>query len=47
MPSDTPAERADMAKNWMDPIMAFPAIDPDAVEESSDGEEVQFLEAAE
>tara|TARA_R110001599_G_scaffold259025_2_gene459360 strand:+ start:8426 stop:10168 length:1743 start_codon:yes stop_codon:yes gene_type:complete len=47
VPSDTPAERADMAKNWMDPIMAFPAIDPDAVEESSDGEEVQFLEAAE
>ena len=47
VPSDTPAERANMAKNWMDPIMAFPAIDPDAVEESSDGEEVQFLEAAE
>ncbi|MEO9901548.1 MAG: ParB/RepB/Spo0J family partition protein [Nisaea sp.] len=47
VPSDTPAERADMAKNWMDPIMAFPAIDPDAGDETSDEDEVQFLEAAE
>lgn len=47
VPSDTPAERADMAKKWMDPIMAFPAIDPDAGDETSDEDEVQFLEAAE
>ena len=47
LPSDTPAERADMAKKWMDPIMAFPAIDPDAGVETSDEDKVQFLEAAE
>ncbi|MEP6149727.1 MAG: hypothetical protein ABJ201_20090 [Nisaea sp.] len=47
VPSDTPAERADMATKWMDPIMAFPAIDPDADDETSDEDEVQFLEAAE
>ncbi|MEP2186066.1 ParB/RepB/Spo0J family partition protein [Roseibium sp.] len=51
VPTDTPAERADMAKKWMDPIMAFPAIDPDAkpdVEASNDEEEIaSYADAAE
>ena len=47
VPSDTPAARANMATSWMDPIMSFPAIDPDAASVALADEATPYAEAAE